>query len=235
MTIDITTVQSLFGEYLYEISVFAICLIPAGILAWWGKRNARKAVKDGLLNEEVVIHFMVVEAGPNGETFLKPRVGISSRTVSFHFPNHHLVTQIIAATKRCDSTPDGSFVRLSDPHEHRELMKHARAIVSGTNPAGQAARAAGLPCRTEIFYVYVTFSTDSDAQRRIRIDAIHESDLPLFKSDADLASLRTRVDEGSHDDHKAILRLCAAAQEEGDESVCIRTSVSFPVQGDESQ
>ena len=202
---------------------------PALLVFVYRQWSYRRALLSGALGDEVVMHFMNFEQDARtGEWFLKPRVGIAAQPIAWVFPNPALVSAIVAATKRCTTTPSGSFIRLHLPYLQKLLMKHVRGVVSATNPSGQAARAAGRPCDTEIFYVYTTYSSDGDAQRRIRIDAVHEEDLKRFVAEGMSSDdIHTRADEGSHDDHKAILRLCAKAMVANDETTVIRTSISF--------
>lgn len=216
------------------VLVFLFGAIPMLLYASWTKRKYRRALTRGQHSEEVVVNFINIEYDGVGGWFLKPRVAISARPVSWMFPNPAMVEQIVAATKRCDTTAQGSFVRLKDPHLHRMLMKQARGIVSATNPAGQAARPGRVPCFNRIYYVYVTFSTDGDAQRRIRIDAVHEDQLRVFMQHDLEDRIKTRPDEGKHEDHIAILQIVARAVDAPDQDdTCVRTSIPFVKAGED--
>lgn len=218
------------------VLAFLFGAIPFFLYTLWTKWKHRRALARGQHSEEVVVNFINVDYDGAGGWFLKPRVAISARPVSWMFPNPAMVEQIVAATKRCDETAQGSFVQLKDPHLHRMLMKQARGIVSGVNPAGQAARSGGVPCFNRIYYVYVTFSVDGDEQRRIRIDAVHEKDLRVFMQHDLEGKIKTRPDEGKHEDHIAILQIVARAVDTPDQDdTCVRTSIPFVKAGEDQE
>ena len=196
-------------NFAYEILLIFVGFLFAWLYTIALRYRDKKAFQTGNLRHEVIVVANTIEREGNGVLVLKPRTAQSAEPLLRAFPNPILAEQIVAATVRCNNvTPEGMFIRLTNPVSHEVFLKRVVDIVSELAAEGHILRMNGRTVNENECYVTTTFSAHGP-HRKIRLDIISAANLKKFLDPAFGSTLTHRADEGSHADLASVFTICA--------------------------